>query len=63
MFIKKKVQGHIIELEYRYIKNYGRFNLYEVYKDNRFQYRTCLDMIQIKNLINNHYKVDFEVVG
>lgn len=63
MIVRKRVQGHIIELEYKYIKNYGRFNLYEVYKGNELLYKTCLDMIQIKNIICNDYNLNFEVIG
>lgn len=63
MIINKKVYGHIVELEYKYIKNYGRFNLYEVYKGKKFLYRTCLDIIQIKNIICNNNWLDYEVVG
>jgi len=57
MKIIKKVQGHDIELDYRLDKKYPRYNVFNVYKDNVFLYRTCLTDLQIKDLVLNGYVI------
>ena len=68
MFIKKKVQGQIVKLDYQKEKVYPRYTEYSVYKmlpngSRQFLYRTCLTSLQLKKLKENDYKIDFEVVG
>lgn len=57
MEIKKKVQGHIINLEIIKIKDYPRYGLYQVYKLENSKriplYKTCYTNLQIIEIIKN----------
>lgn len=55
MKIKKRVQGHDVDLELVKIKDYPRYTLYQVYKlvnGKRIKlYRECYTKLQIKEII------------
>lgn len=57
MKIKKKVQGHVIDLEIIEIKNYPQYDVYQVYKLENGKctplYKTCYTTLQIKKIIKN----------
>lgn len=65
MKIKKRVQGHDIELEVVKIKDYPRYSLYQVYKivnSKRIPlYKECYTQLQIKEIIRRGYCIDEEV--
>lgn len=60
MKIIKKVQGHDIELELIKEKEYPRYTLFKVYKDNVFLYRTCFTSLQIQELVLKGFILDEE---
>lgn len=62
MKITKKVQGHDIVLEYKKVKKYNGYTLYDVYKNNVFVYRTCLTSLQIKEIKQAGYMLNEEEV-
>ncbi len=63
MKIKKKVQGHIIILEYKKVKKYkDGYTLYDVYKQGEFLYRTCLTSVQLREIKEAGYMTSDEEV-
>lgn len=65
MKIKKRVQGHDIELELVKIKDYPRYSLYQVCKlvnGKRIPlYQECYTQLQIKEIIRRGYWIGEEV--
>lgn len=61
MIVKKIVEGYNILLDYRKVKEYSnKFTLYDVYRNNKFLYRTCLDKLQLKKLEEVGYLINNE---
>lgn len=62
MIIKKRVRGHIIELDYRPVKTFKNkiYTLYDVYLKDKFLYRTCLDFVQLRDIRQAGYKIECE---
>ena len=51
MKIIKKVQGQLIELDLIKVKDYPNgYTLFDVYKADKFMYRTCFTSLQVKEL-------------
>lgn len=65
MKIKKKVQGHIIDLEIIKIKDYPKYGLYQVYKLENSKriplYKTCYTNLQIIEIKKNQNVISEEV--
>ena len=62
MLITKKVEGHSIVLDYKPIKKYPHYTIYEVYKDNKYLYNTCFTNSQLKRIIDAGYVTSDEEV-
>lgn len=62
MIITKKVQGHDIKLEYKKVKQYTGYTLYNVYKNGVFIYQTCLSKLQLKEIKEAGYVTNDEEV-
>ena len=58
MKVRKRVQGRWVELEYKKVKEYKRFSLYEVFKDGLALYKTSLSKLQLEELRKNHYIIE-----
>lgn len=68
MLIKKKVDGHIVWLEFEKVKRYSnRFTLYKVYKNigkskKIFLYNTTLNDLELKDIIKKGYMMEEIVI-
>ena len=58
MKVRKRVQGRWVELEYKKVKDYARFTLYEVYKDGIPIYKTSLSKLGLRELKKNNYIIE-----
>lgn len=55
MKVKKRVQGAWVELEFKKVKDYGKYVLYEVYKDGEPMYKQCFSPVGLRELRKNNY--------
>ncbi len=62
MKIIKKVQGHDIELDLIKVKDYPRYTLFNVYKEDVLLYKTCFTSLQIQELVLKGYILDDEEI-
>lgn len=64
MKFKKRVNWVMVDVEIEKIKNYGKFNLYQVYKlvggDRIPLYKRTFTSEQLQDIIDKHYILDEE---
>jgi hypothetical protein len=58
MKVRKRVQGVWVELEFKKVKEYDRFTLYEVCKDGIPIYKESLTKLQLSELKRNNYIIE-----